>query len=829
MVFDAGDIDYGIATTSLGKVGDPPVGFYQFTNLDPDSNPGLPGDNPYIVEVVSMPVDAGTTLADQTADPQRDGVPSWDSSIPGLPPADNQDTGHFVDLDGDGVQDPGETGIYVTSGTTYAGADFGYEPEGVIGDYVWIDLDNDGFQDPGEMPLSGVVVTATNVPSGGTTTLTTTTDSSGLYSFANLPDGDWTVSIAAPAGMFAGARDDASLQNGTGSVGDVSAVVSIVNGEVVSLVSGAGALAFDAPNDDDNVKIDFGLFFDGPNTLSGTVVLEDKAGGLQDGNSGEPTDVPVAGTTVFLLNSDGLVIGSTLTDANGDYSFSNLPNDTYTISMVANDPLLSHASFTTDDYAPGSLPAGVTATDNGGSALLVVPVTGDVSSLDFAWVSDVDYDFGDLPNSYATSLQGDGARHIQQGTNTLYLGASVDAESDASSSATATGDDASDGDDEDGVVLLDSALWGEGNDPDNQLQITVQGDGWLVAWMDFDGDGSFLGPDELIINQAVSTGATNYQVSVPAGTFTAGGAQVASRFRLFPTQPLVPEFAFAGVALDGEVEDYVLSLGTGPPAYTILKTVTDVGGDGASGVVDASGDVISYSIVVTNTGGQDITNVVLSDALLTGANGTLNLVPVESGTTNSILEIGETFTYTGTYTVQQSDIDDNGGGDGDIDNTASVVSTEITTPQTDSTETPITQLPAYTILKTVTDVDGQGASGVVDAAGDVISYSIVITNTGNLSITNVVMDDPLLSGANGTLITTPVESGTVDSILSVGETFTYTGTYTVQQSVIDDNGGGDGDIDNIASVVSGEITTPQTSSTETPITQAPAYTIVKSV
>ena len=265
------------------------------------------------------------------------------------------------------------------------------------------------------------------------------------------------------------------------------------------------------------------------------------------------------------------------------------------------------------------------------------------------------------------------------------------------------------------------------------------------------------------------------------------------------------------------------------PAYTILKTVTDVGGDGVSGVVDADSDEISYSIVITNTGNLSLTNVVMSDPLLSGANGTLVSTPTESVSTDSILAVGETFTYTGTYTVQQSDIDDNGGGDGDIDNVASVVSAEITTPQSSTTETPVTQLPGYTILKTVTDVGGDGASGAIDAAGDEISYSIVITNTGNLSITNVVMSDPLLSGTNGTLVSTPTESVSTDSILAVGETFTYTGTYTVQQSDIDDNGGGDGDIDNVASVVSSEITTPITSEVDTPISQLPAYTILKTV
>ncbi len=261
------------------------------------------------------------------------------------------------------------------------------------------------------------------------------------------------------------------------------------------------------------------------------------------------------------------------------------------------------------------------------------------------------------------------------------------------------------------------------------------------------------------------------------------------------------------------------------PAYTIVKTVTDVGGDGAGGTVDAANDLITYQIVVTNTGNQSITGVSLADPLLQGANGTLS-GETESMTNDDILEVGETWTYTGTYTAQQSDIDDNGGGDGDIDNTATVSSNELPN-ESDSEDVPIAQNAAYTIVKTVTDVGGDGAGGMVDAAGDLITYQIVVTNTGNQSITGVGLADPLLQGANGTL-SGETESMTNDDILEVGETWTYTGTYTAQQSDIDDNGGGDGDIDNTATVSSNELPN-ESDSEDVPIAQNAAYTIVKTV
>ena len=68
---------------------------------------------------------------------------------------------------------------------------------------------------------------------------------------------------------------------------------------------------------------------------------------------------------------------------------------------------------------------------------------------------------------------------------------------------------------------------------------------------------------------------------------------------------------------------------------------------------------------------------------------------------------------------------------------------------------------------------------MVTDAGDTVVYTITVTNDGNLSLSGVVMSDPLCPPV--------LQSGdtTNPGVLDVGETWTYTCTYVVTQDDID--------------------------------------------
>jgi len=522
-------------TVTANGSGAIPAGFYQFTNLAAGT---------YFVKVLtsSLPQSGGQPIA-LTADPDRDGVPVNDNTYPGLPAGDH-----------------GDSLVIASLGSNYSGADFGYQPAGAVGDFVWLDLDQDGVQDGGEPGVSGVSVTVSN----GTVTYTATTDFDGRWSIANVPDGAWTVSIPATNFANGGALQDTICTYDADGGANSSAAISLING-AVNLPVG-------------NLGLDFGYALAGSHAISGTIVNHDtRVAGTADDvddffddgddlDAGPLDEIELEGIVVYLYTTGGDFLGSTLSDADGNYRFDGLPNGNYRVIIGTTVESLANSTLTT---TPANNPAVSSVVSNATSVVQTLSVSGgDVSDVDFAFVSNVNHDFGDLPASYGmTTLAQDGARHIiPAGGSSVYLGTAPDADTDGVSTAIANGDDANGTDDEDGVTPVATASWSNGTvagGHGGSVQVNVTGSGWLVGWIDWNHDGDFLDAGEFVANQAVATGTTNLGFDIPAGTIGSGSESWLSRFRIFTGEPAYPLFSFSGSATDGEVEDLLIEKAVG--------------------------------------------------------------------------------------------------------------------------------------------------------------------------------------------------------------------------------------------------------------------------
>jgi len=196
------------------------------------------------------------------------------------------------------------------------------------------------------------------------------------------------------------------------------------------------------------------------------------------------------------------------------------------------------------------------------------------------------------------------------------------------------------------------------------------------------------------------------------------------------------------------------------PSIHLEKTGTlvDQNGDG----IDSTGDRITYTFTVRNTGNVTLTNIRLTDPLISISGGPLaSLAPGAIDST----------TFTGVYQLTQADIDA-----GTFTNIANVTGTPPVGPDvtdTDDDTQRFVRNPALTLEKSGTfDAGGDGYAD----PGELITYVFVVRNTGNVTLRHVTVTDPL-PGLSA--ITLP------KSTLAVGESMTGTATYAVTQADID--------------------------------------------
>jgi uncharacterized repeat protein (TIGR01451 family) len=169
-----------------------------------------------------------------------------------------------------------------------------------------------------------------------------------------------------------------------------------------------------------------------------------------------------------------------------------------------------------------------------------------------------------------------------------------------------------------------------------------------------------------------------------------------------------------------------MNIGIEAPSITISKVQ-------ASGPnpVTAAGQVIGYLIDLENTGNVNITGINITEIYPGTGTGSLG-APVESVSTNGVLNPGERWRYTASYTVNQADID----AGNNLVNTARVVTLQVPGPLTASATTRVTGTASLAITKVASET-------TYSAAGNVLHYTITVRNNGNITLNNISVTDPL--------------------------------------------------------------------------------------
>ncbi|MBE1514911.1 DUF7507 domain-containing protein [Nesterenkonia halotolerans] len=183
---------------------------------------------------------------------------------------------------------------------------------------------------------------------------------------------------------------------------------------------------------------------------------------------------------------------------------------------------------------------------------------------------------------------------------------------------------------------------------------------------------------------------------------------------------------------------------------------------------NAAGDLVDYTFLITNNGNTTLNSIELSDDMLDGvAEINFDEWPNEAG----VLAPGESVSATASYPLTQADVDL-----GEVTNTADVTGTPPgeEDPVTDEDTATVTVPPTtgISLVKTVSD-DVAAA-----AAGDEVTYTFEVTNTGTVTLNDVVLTDDMEGLSEVTFGEWPTEAG----VLAPGETVTATATYTLTQA-----------------------------------------------
>ena len=168
---------------------------------------------------------------------------------------------------------------------------------------------------------------------------------------------------------------------------------------------------------------------------------------------------------------------------------------------------------------------------------------------------------GDLPDSgagttsntdYETLLANNGPSHVI--VSGLFMGPNVDAEFDGQASGDALGD----GSDENAISLAPGMIFTPGNTFELPISLTnlTGTPSHFEAWIDWNGDGDFSDPLEMVADWTDAVAAYPSILSVNIPPFAVTNTLVGFRLRFSNTDNMTPY----GHITEGEVEDYLLGI-----------------------------------------------------------------------------------------------------------------------------------------------------------------------------------------------------------------------------------------------------------------------------
>ena len=194
----------------------------------------------------------------------------------------------------------------------------------LVGNFVWNDLNGDGVQQAGEPGMEGVGAILKD--SNGNVLNSTYTDADGYYYFYGMEPGGYRVQFVLPDPTYiftVFAKGNVPIVDPTHP--DQCLHYDCVTSDV-DPITGTTDVKF-LGSGEENYSFDAGVFI--PVMVQGVTWHDLDANGVRD--AGEPG---LQGINVLLFDRDGDQVGSTVSNANGQWQFAEMPPGTYHVRLV---------------------------------------------------------------------------------------------------------------------------------------------------------------------------------------------------------------------------------------------------------------------------------------------------------------------------------------------------------------------------------------------------------------------------------------------------------------------------------------------------------------